>query len=178
VGTRSYTLETLPGVFSWEHVDAGTAALLASLTVRPDDVTLDVGCGCGILGLHAAALAPRGAATLVDVDLLATACAERNAALNGLGNVHVVAGDGLAATPGERYSLIVSNPPFHVGHAVDLTVARGFIHEAFLALRRRGRLVLVANRFLAYQQLMEERFGNVSVLSASPQYHVLSATHP
>ena len=68
-------------------------------------------------------------------------------ALNRVANAQVVLGDGLAAVPGRRFTLVVSNPAFHVGHATSSAVAEAFIRQAFWALGPRGRLVLVANRF-------------------------------
>jgi len=173
VGGRTYALCTRPGVFSRRGLDAGTRLLLDALDVRPTDTVLDVGCGYGIIGIYAAQLATRGRVTLVDVDLLACECARASLAANGVENAEVVLGDGLAALPGRRFTLVVSNPPFHQGHATSSVVAEALIREAHRALKPRGRLVLVGNRFLPYDRLMASVFGSVEALAKTGSYHVL-----
>jgi len=167
------TICTRPGVFSSRGLDAGTRLLLDVLDVRATDRVLDVGCGYGIIGIFAARFAANGQVTLVDVDSLACECARASLALNGVANAEVVLGDGLDAVADRRFTLVVSNPPFHVGHATSLAVAQAFIRQAYKALRPRGRLVLVANRFLPYNRLMGQVFGSVEMLAGTRSYHVL-----
>ncbi|TEU16783.1 MAG: methyltransferase domain-containing protein, partial [Anaerolineales bacterium] len=170
---RAYAVCTRPGVFARRGLDAGTRLLLDVLDVRATDTVLDLGCGYGIIGIFAASLAVEGQVTLVDVDLLACECARASLALNRVANAQVVLGDGLAAVPGRGFTLVVSNPPFHVGHATSSAVAEAFIHQAFRALEPRGRLVLVANRFRPYDRLMAQVFGSVATLARTGRYHVL-----
>jgi 16S rRNA (guanine1207-N2)-methyltransferase len=144
--------------------------------VLSTDRVLDVGCGYGVVGLYAARRALKGEVTMVDADALAIACARETAAANGLEErVELLLGDGLQAVAGRRFTLIASNPPFHTGHAVNSEVAESFVRGAFDALEPRGRLVIVANRFLPYDRLMTELFGAVEALAQTPQYHVLCA---
>jgi 16S rRNA (guanine1207-N2)-methyltransferase len=172
---ESFTVRTRPGVFSWRNLDTGTRLLLDVLEVHVTDRVLDVGCGYGIIGMFAARKATKGQVTLLDVDVLAYDCARESLALNGLEQVQVLLSDGLAAIHDQRFTLIVSNPAFHTGHAVTSDIAPTLIHEAYEALEPHGHLVLVANRFLPYDQLMQERFGTVVTLAQTSQYHVLSA---
>ena len=172
---ESFIVCTRPGVFSWRGLDVGTRLLLDVQDVRVTDVVLDVGCGYGAIGLAAARRAVNGQVTLVDVDWLACECARASLSRNGLDRAEVLLGDGLAAVAGRAFTLIVSNPPFHSGHAVDYDVVESFVREAHKALKPRGRLVIVANRFLPYDRLMAQLFGPVTRLAETPQYHVLSA---
>ncbi|MHB0856867.1 MAG: methyltransferase [Anaerolineae bacterium] len=172
---HSYTVCTRPGVFSWRALDDGTRTLLDALNVRTTDTVLDVGCGYGIVGLDAARRASRGQVTLVDVDALAVECAQATLALNEVPNAEALLGDGLAAVPGRRFSLIASNPPFHAGYSVSYQAVEAFVRGAFDALEPRGMLVLVANRFLPYDRLMREVFGAVETLAATTKYHVLAS---
>jgi 16S rRNA (guanine1207-N2)-methyltransferase len=169
------TLYARPGVFSRDAVDEGTALLLETLRVRPDEQALDLGCGYGVVGLHVASLAKRGAVTLVDVDSLACQCARETLARNGVTDAPVLHGDGVAAVPERQFTLVVSNPPFHAGLDVNLDMTAAFIRESYEVLERNGRLVLVANRFLTYQHMLQEHFGRVEVLARTPQFQVLSA---
>ncbi len=84
---------------------------LANLTVRRRArSTLDLGTGCGIQGLLAARHSDRVTAT--DLNDRAVAMATFNARLNGLSNVTCIEGNLLEPVEGQRFDLIVSNPPF------------------------------------------------------------------
>lgn len=171
-----YAVRTRPGVFSWRGLDPGTAMLLDNLEVRATDEVLDVGAGCGIIGLHAARRAGTERVTLVDVDLLATESAAETLRANAMEGVEVLLGDGVAAVADAEFSLVVSNPPFHSGHAMEGAMVQALIDEAYQVLRPRGRLVLVANRFLPHNRSMERVFGSVETLAQNARFHVLSAT--
>ncbi len=171
----SYRLRSLPGVFSYDRLDDGTSLLLSVLGVPKGAEVLDVGCGYGIIGLAAARW---GAAhvDMVDVDLLAVAAARENVALNGLQNAEAFPSDVLSAVQGKRYDLVVSNPPFHVGRAVEYGVAQAFIEDARRVLRPGGQLAIVANKFIRYDQVMRGVFGSVARLAETGRYHVLAAS--
>jgi len=175
LGEEHVTVCSRPGVFSWRELDAGTQLLLQTLQVHVTERVLDVGCGYGVVGLHAQRRATKGSVTWLDVDLLACECTRATLAANGVtGNV--IQGDGIPAAASDApFTLILSNPPFHSGHTVSNEVADGFINEAYDALEPRGRLVLVASRFLPYEQAMTTRFGAAVTLAETPQYRVLSA---
>jgi 16S rRNA (guanine1207-N2)-methyltransferase len=170
-----YRFRSLPGVFSYDRVDPGTTLLLSTLQIAPKSRVLDMGCGYGIIGL-AAARAGAAAVDLVDADLLAVASAGENIAGNAIVNARALPSDIFSAVRGETYDLIASNPPFHVGQAVDYDVAHAFIADARQALRLGGQLVIVANRFIRYEQVMRGVFSKVQVSAQTGQYSVLSAT--
>ncbi|HEX3539462.1 MAG TPA: methyltransferase [Acidimicrobiales bacterium] len=90
----------------------GAASLtLASMTVRPTvGSLLDLGTGSGIQALHGLGQAERIVAT--DRNPRAVAVAAFNFALNGATEITVRRGDLFAPVTGERFDLIVSNPPF------------------------------------------------------------------
>ena len=72
---------------------------------------LDIGTGSGALAVSIARLAPGSDVTAVDVSETALAIAEGNARANGA-QVRFVPSDCFAALAGERFDLIVSNPPY------------------------------------------------------------------
>jgi methylase of polypeptide subunit release factors len=84
---------------------------LAKLAVRRRAAAaLDVGTGCGIQALLAAKHCDRVVAT--DVNPRALRFAMFNAVLNGVESIHVREGDLFAPVDGERFDLIVANPPY------------------------------------------------------------------
>jgi methylase of polypeptide subunit release factors len=88
----------------------GASTTLASWTPRPAvERALDVGTGCGVQALHLGAHAQH--ITVTDISRRALEFARFNAALNGL-DWEVVEGSMLDPVAGQRFGLIVSNPPF------------------------------------------------------------------
>ncbi len=169
--------ETTAGVFSWEHLDPGTALLLERLTIQPGETVHDVGCGAGVIGVVAA---KRGAGRVVmtDVDLLAAEATRWNVEANDVqGGCEVRAEAGLIAEAGS-VDLVVSNPAFHRGEEVDYEMAEALAQQAGAALAPGGRLVVVANRFLAYHKLLKRYFEAVERVYEDTKFHVLEARQP
>ena len=83
---QEMTFHSTWGLFSPRRVDDGSFLLLKHIKVNEDDLTLDLGCGYGVLGLTIARLTPRGQVHLVDKDFVAVEYAEKNARVNGLAN--------------------------------------------------------------------------------------------
>ncbi len=95
------------------------ATLLAALTVRtPGARTLDLGTGNGIQALLAARHSREVVAT--DVNPRALAFGAFNAALNGVDRIEFRLGSWLEPVAGERFDLVVSNPPYVISPDNDL----------------------------------------------------------
>jgi methylase of polypeptide subunit release factors len=92
------------------------ATSLVELTVRdPVRRALDLGTGCGIQALHLATHVEQVVAT--DVNPRALWLAGLNAELNGVTNIDLRQGSLFDPVPGERFDLVVSNPPFVIAPA-------------------------------------------------------------
>ncbi|MHA0038572.1 class I SAM-dependent methyltransferase [Deinococcus sp. PESE-13] len=143
----------LPGVFSAAKPDKATAILLTHLADL--DLTgqrvLDLGCGAGLIGAWAASRG--GQITLVDGDLQSVRSSERTLAANALPG-EVIHSDVDAALGERQFDVMLTNPPFHVGRGVVLDVAREFIATAGRRLVLGGRMFLVANEPLPYEQAL------------------------
>ncbi|MBA3670647.1 MAG: methyltransferase [Gemmatimonadaceae bacterium] len=170
-----YTFYSRPGVFSWDHVDEATVILAEAMRVERGERVLDLGCGSGILGIVASGLSGGGPLTMVDVDTEAVRSAHRSAVANDVTNFRTCASDIAGAVLDERFDVVVTNPPFHVGKATDLSVPMQFIGDAWEVLSPGGRLLLVANRTLPYENAIRHRFGAVESLHDGPRFKVLSA---
>ena len=177
LGDQDLSLATMPGVFSGDGLDTGTALLLDHLPDLAGRRVLDLGCGSGVIGI-AAALAGAASVTMTDVDLLAVTTARENIARSGLDGISAVASDLYGAIHDQRFDVILSNPPFHAGQRIDRDIADGIVREAPSVLAEGGQIRLVANRFLAYDRALRQTFGEVERISETERYHVLGAVRP
>jgi 16S rRNA (guanine1207-N2)-methyltransferase len=166
----------IPTLFAGGKLDEGTRLLLEALEVRVTDVALDLGCGAGFIGAHIARHATKGQVTMIDASFAAVDAARHMIEQNGLTNAQVLPGDGAQAVPEQRFDLIVTNPPFHIGGIQTTEIAERFIREAAKVMRPRGRFYLVANRFLKYEPVMRECFKTVEEVAGNTRFKVLKGT--
>jgi 16S rRNA (guanine1207-N2)-methyltransferase len=173
IGYHTFNVHSLPGVFSNDHLDEGTGMLLDAIRITPGEKILDVGCGYGIIGAYAASESA-GTVHLVDNNLLAIASSQETLKQNLVSNAEVFTGDLLDPVGSQMYHQILSNPPFHAGFEVDYQIAYAMIKQSYHSLFQGGKLIIVANRFIRYMNLIKEIFGNVTIMKESEKYHVLS----
>lgn len=105
---------TAAGVFSPDHIDSGTAVLLAnSPPPPPGGNLLDLGCGWGPIALSVARDSPHATVWAVDVNERALDLVRRNAAALKLDNINAVRPDDVPDDV--TFRGIRSNPPIRVG---------------------------------------------------------------
>ncbi len=164
--------------FAEGKLDEGTRLLIEALEVHATDVALDIGCGAGYIGMHIAREAAKGHVTMVDASLVAVDAARKVVEQSGLTNVQVLASNGTQAVKEQRFDLVVTNPPFHLGGIQTIEIGERFIRGAAQVLRPRGRFYLVANRFLKYETTLQACFRSVEEVAGNSRYKVLLATNP
>lgn len=151
---QNFQVQALPGVFSQNRLDAGTAVLLDALEPLDGDL-LELGCGSGILSLALLSRSPAAQLTTVDIDWLAVQSARRTLADAGLDKrAEVLWSDGLQEVPHWRYDHLVTNPPFHTGLRTHYEPSEAFFAASHNWLKPGGSLYWVANEFLDYQRVL------------------------
>ncbi len=105
-------LVNLPGVLRPPSDAHMLAHQLRQERLRPDSRVLDLCTGSGFLAIVAAQSGAEDV-TAIDISRRAIFATRLNARLNAA-RVHAVRGDLFAAVPGQRFDLIVSNPPYLV----------------------------------------------------------------
>jgi 16S rRNA (guanine1207-N2)-methyltransferase len=174
-GTGEVELLVPPGVFSAEHPDAGTLVLLDALReleLAPA-LLLDPGSGAGHLAVSALLRWPESRAVLADADWRAVLAARANlSALDLAERAEVHWWDAAEPFPAQGADLVLLNPPWHTGSAVDIALAGRFFQAVSTATQRGARVLVVANRRLPYEAELG-RMGRVRELCHERGFKVL-----
>lgn len=167
-----------PGLFAWDHVDAGSRLLADQLPATLAGDAADLGAGFGYLSARLLERCPAvQSVDLYEAEARALALAEQN-----LRNFPSPARLGFHwhdVTQGlpTRHDVILTNPPFHGLTRTDRPdLGQQFIRAAADALRANGELWLVANRHLPYEALLMARFQRVVTVADEAGFKVLRAT--
>lgn len=164
------------GVFSADAIDPASHLLAEHLPGDLAGRAADLGAGCGYLALELVTRNPGiTAVDLYEAESRALEVARLNLQrlprpLDVAFHWHDVS-TGLPAC----YDVIVSNPPFHQGRADAPDLGRAFIISAARALNRGGRLWLVANRHLPYEQVLAEHFAQQRLVVVRDGFKVIEA---
>ncbi len=132
---RQFLFDVGHTIFSSFQVDEGSDLLLRLLRADAPRRILDLGCGCGVLGIVLAHGYPAAQVTMVDKDLLAVRYARHNCALNAISNAEVFGSVGLEQVPPLEYDMIVSNIPAKIG---DAAIEQEFLLAPLERLRPGG----------------------------------------
>jgi 16S rRNA (guanine1207-N2)-methyltransferase len=171
VGGHELKVVSLPGVFSHERIDKGSAFLLEHMKLPDCGDVLDFGSGAGVLGAAVKLLHPRCNVTMVDSNALAIEATRRTFASNSL-KFHAIVPSDVFSDLHTSYDLIVSNPPFHQGIGTDYDMVTSFISEASQHLRDQGTLIIVANRFLRYEPILLRHVGPTVIAAENNAYKI------
>ena len=166
-----------PGMFSHDRIDAGSRLLVENLPDKCKGTAADFGAGWGYLS---AALLERTAGLksidLYEADHASLEAAKRNlTAFGGTIPLGYYWQDLVGEKVEKKYDLIVMNPPFHQGRAAEPQIGQALIKAASSALKPGGRLFMVANRGLPYDQTLKAGFSSVSELQREAAFRVIVA---
>lgn len=162
------------GIFSFMAVDLGTKLLLNEIKNFSFKSTLDLGTGCGIIGIY---LAKKGLfnITLSDISAEALYLAYQNAKLNNVQEqCSFVASDMLDDVA--SYDFIVTNPPFHQGIKTAISKTEQMLCNSIEHLNDNGSLLLVCNAFLNYENSLNKVYCSVKCLNNTTKFKVISCT--
>ncbi len=166
------TFTVVPGVFSADHIDPGSALLAQYLPPSLRGEVADLGAGWGFLSHAALEKCPNiSRIDLFEADARALVCARKN--VTGAAEFHWH--DVTTGLPG-KYDHIITNPPFHSGQAKDIGLGKAFLTTAAKALKRGGSLHLVANRQLPYEAHLESLGLRSRLLVETGVFKVITAS--
>ncbi len=165
---------THAGLFSANGIDPGSALLMRHLGPETKGHVADFGAGWGVLAGHQLNLA-KGIETLdlIEADARAIDAARANVS-DPRARFHWADVTTLPA-PEASYDLIISNPPFHIERKADVSLGLDFLRSAARCLAPRGRLILVANRQLAYEAELTRLFRHWEQIEVDARYKIIEA---
>ncbi|MCK5818770.1 MAG: 16S rRNA (guanine(1207)-N(2))-methyltransferase RsmC [Psychromonas sp.] len=165
-------IHSLPGVFNHGKLDKGSVLLLQNLPAKMTGSFLDFGCGAGIIACYVKAKFPNVNIDLVDVNAYALESAQLSLKSNAIEG-KVFPSD-VFSHINKKYNTLVSNPPFHSGKSTDYKTTEDLIKRAPEHLLPKGQLIIVANKFLKYEPLLENAFTNVACPIFTNKFKVLT----
>lgn len=172
VNDISLTIRSLPGVFSFGELDKGSELLLNHLPEELKGNGLDFGCGAGVLSCYLLKKHSELSLDLIDVNAYALASAKLTLEKNAL-EANVFASD-VFSNVDKEYDLLLSNPPFHSGQKTNYEASETFINQSINFLNKKGKLTIVANKFLRYEPLLELTYKKFTEDAKNNKFKVLS----
>src|SRR5512132_3845540 len=95
----SFAFDVAHTLFSSYQIDEGTDLFLRTIEVLEPRSIIDMGCGCGVIGIVLARQFPAAQVISLDRDLLAVRYTQHNAALNRTTNITAIGSVGLESAP-------------------------------------------------------------------------------
>lgn len=157
-------------VFSPQNVDKGTLAMLSVVEFNDNDKVLDLGCGYGIVGILTAKIIGSANVVMTDIDSKAVEVARENLALNAVEETRLFQSDGFKNIDEKDFTMILSNPPYHV----DFAVPKEFIEKGFNRLVIGGKMYMVTKRKDWYKNKLTSIFGGVRIWEIDGYYVFMS----
>jgi 16S rRNA (guanine1207-N2)-methyltransferase len=176
VEVKGHSLRTAPGMFSHKAVDAGSQLLSSHLGELKGTVA-DFGAGWGYLSAMALLLS-RG---IESIDLYEADYASLQSAKSNLEIIAAPAtmnfhwSDLTKEPPAKNFDSIIMNPPFHSGRHSEPDLGKRFTEVAAKALKSGGKLFMVANKQLPYENTIENAFRRYERIGEDRLYKVIRA---
>ncbi len=182
---RPLELRAFGATFGGASLDPGTRLLLPHLrtltgptgrSVPPPEV-IDLGSGNGSISAYLALTDPLRRVHASDQSESAIASTIATVTANGvLDRVSMSRDDALSGRPDRSATLIVLNPPFHIGSTVHTGVAHRLFDACARVLVPGGELWTVWNSHLRYRPVLERTIGPTRQIDRSPRYTVTCST--
>lgn len=161
------------GVFSSGNIDYATQFLIKQLVLRNEDKkVMDLASGNGVIARAVQLMKPEAEIHLMDDSLLAIESSKLNLEPD---NTHYHWNDTLEDFEVNSFDLIITNPPFHLGHETNIEVSIRLFKEIANILKPTGRFMCVANRHLNYKTHLTKNFSRVEIEAQNKKYVVYKA---
>ena len=183
-GIAPLTFTSVPGCFCHRRLDEGGLALaevvsreMAGRAASTDggdaSRVLDMGCGCGLVGLLVAKAVKNVSLVMVDSHARAVDAARLNAANFGIPAETILADNGTPARMDGTFDVFVGNPPYYS----DYRIAEVFLETARRALKPGGTCYTVVKNETGLKPVQLRYFPSAETIRRRG-YAVLKSVKP
>lgn len=169
--THFGNLQQYKGVFSGDSIDIGTRYLLNRIQLkRNEQKVLDLGSGSGIIGKYLQEKFNISELHLIDDSYLAYLSGKLNIKK---GNFHW--DYSVSKFKDGQFDVVISNPPFHFGHEIDISIPMHLLIDSTRIITPGGRLIVVANNHINYKSILSGHFSKISFMNQNEKFYILEA---
>ena len=174
VKDTSFSFYTDDGVFNKKGLDYGTRVLLENINLENKNSFLDVGCGCGPIGIYIAKQSNSYTVDMIDVNEKAVTLTNKSIKLNNLNNINAYVSN-VYENVTKQYDMILTNPPIHAGKKVVYEIVRG----AYNLLNNNGELWIVIRKDQGAKSLIKDMSDiyDFEIMKRDNGFYILCA-HP
>ena len=165
-----------PGIFGWNKIDQGSAFLVEHLAeflapLKSKHSLLDLGCGYGYISCLANQLQRFSTTVATDNNAAALAACQHN--LQQLQACFEVVASDAGDAINDRFDVILCNPPFHQGFAVEGDLTLRFLQAAARLLGKEGAALFVVNSFIPLEKKAEHLFRHIQTVANNGQFKLV-----
>ncbi len=165
---------TSAGLFSADGVDEGSACLARHFPNRLKGRVADLGAGWGWLSHAALEACPQ----IDEIHLIEAEARALEAAKANVKDPRAQFHWADATQHKAKFDTVISNPPFHADRKPDPSLGLAFIRAAAAMLTSSGKLLMVANRMLPYEETLETLFRRVERREQTNRFKIFEASKP
>ena len=156
------------GVFSAKHIDYASQFLIENWSVSSNDQrVLDLASGNGVLAAAVRKYNLNCELHLLDDSYLAVESSKLNLDAS---NTFFHCDDTLSTFEDNYFDCVISNPPFHFEHEINIQPSLTLFKEVHRCLSSTGSFVLVANKHLNYKTHLSLLFSRISVVNENSKF--------
>ena len=141
VNDISFSFYTDNGLFNKNGLDFGTRLLMENFDYSNKNTFLDLGCGCGPVGIYLSLLNSKNKVDMTDINKSCVDISLLSIKTNNIKNANVFLSDGFTNIT-SKYDAILFNPPIHAGKKIIYSI----IEEAKDHLNENGELWIVMRK--------------------------------
>ncbi len=167
----SFIFYTDNGVFNKKGLDYGTRLLLENIDTNNKSSFLDVGCGCGPIGIYLSKKTNKKV-DMIDINERAIHLCKMSIRDNELNNINVFKSDAYENI-NNKYDCIITNPPIHAGKKKVYEI----IENAKEYLNINGELWIVIRKDQGAKSLIKD-FSNVynfKIITSNKGFYIIKS---
>ena len=158
------------GVFNKKGLDYGTRFLLENIDIKNKQSFLDVGCGCGPIGIYIARLNNNYIVDMIDINERAIHLTKMSLKDNGITNAKCFKSN-IYENVNRKYDCIITNPPIHAGKKVVYDI----IENARFHLNLNGELWIVIRKDQGAKSLIKDmcNYYDFSIIKKDNGFYII-----